>query len=282
MIAIVANPNALRFNSNHLRLIKQKLESLGYKTDVFFTQKANDGENIVEAIKGRYEIIAAYGGDGIVNEIINGDIGDSALAVLPAGTTNVLAIELFGKASLDDAIDAIINGKIKKANIAKVNSRRFILMAGVGFDAESCFCVNEKVKKLLGKVGYIIAGVKAYLSSSDCFTIEIEGKNYEALWAIVSNAKKYAGNFDISKKTSIFDPFLDVFLCPCVNRTLALPYCSGVLFGGLHGFAPLVKHITTNVDIKISGTPHIQIDGDYFDKTNAVIKLDGQINIIVP
>ncbi len=282
MIGIIANPNALRFNSKRLKETVKEIERHGLKVNVFFTQKAGDGKRIADKIDGHYRIIATYGGDGIINEVINGNLKRSALCVLPAGTTNVLAIELYGKPSLNRALRALIGGKTKKAYTASINGRKFILMAGAGFDAESVFAVNEKSKKLLGKIEYVLSGVRAYIKKSHCFTIEIEGKTLEALWVIVSNSRKYAGNFDISKQTDIFTPILDVFFCPCANKTAMLPYCNGVLFSGLHAFAPFVKHFLTDKPIKIEGEPHIQIDGDYFSKTNATIKLSDPINIIVP
>ncbi len=281
MIGIIANPNALRFNIKKLKNLLRKLKQNGLKTDVFFTQRAGDGKKIAERIDGHYRIIAAYGGDGIINEVINGNLKRSALCVLPAGTTNVLAIELYGKPSLNRALNALINGKTKKAYTASINGRKFILMAGAGFDAESVFAVNEKNKKLFGKIEYVLSGVKAYLQKSHCFTIEIERKTLEALWVIVSNSRKYAGNFDISEQTDIFTPILDVFFCPCSNRTAMLPYCNLSLFSGFHAFTPFVKHFCTDKPIKIKGEPHIQIDGDYFSKTNAIIKLGDPIDIVV-
>ena len=282
MIAVISNPNALRFKNEELRWIKNELEKSGLSVDILFTQKPLDGTNITNIIGGKYEIIAAYGGDGIVNEIINGNLNGSALAVLPAGTTNVLAIELFGRVSVELALKAIINRKTKKAYYCAINSRKFILMAGAGFDAESCLKVDENLKKRLGKLEYVLAGIKAYLSKSDCFEIEVEGIVYRTLWAIVSNARKYAGNFDLSKKTDIFQPSVDVLIFPCTNRVFGLPYSNGVLFGGLHRIAPFVKHIITDKPVSISGKPHIQIDGDYLGKSDAKLKLDGVLDIIVP
>ncbi len=283
MIAIVANPNALNFSSSKLKHVLNILSKNGLKADVFFTQKADDGIKIATLLDGKYRIIAAYGGDGIINEIINGDIKSSAIAVLPAGTTNVLAIELFGRSSLKLATRALLKGNTKKAWVAKINSRRFILMAGAGFDAESVYWVNEKRKKAIGKLEYILSGVKAYVfERAHCFTININNAEYRALWAIISNAKKYAGHFNISNKTNIFDGKLDIFLCPCGKRVIELPYCNGALFGGLHNYIPFVKHLTTNQAIKITGQPHIQIDGDYFEKTDATIQLQRTIDIVIP
>jgi len=282
MIAIIANPNALRFKNDELKWIKGELEKNDQIVDIFFTQKSLDGVDITNRIGGKYDIIAAYGGDGIVNEIINGNLNGSALAVLPAGTTNVLAIELFGKVSIEAALRAITGKKTRKAYYGTINSRRFILMAGAGFDAESCLKVNERLKKQLGKLEYVFAGIKAYLSTSGCFSIDVEGSTYKTLWAIVSNARKYAGNFNISKETDIFTPTFDVLIFPCIDRIFGLPYSNGILFGGLHKFAPLVKHITTDKPITISGKPHIQIDGDYMGKTDARIELAGVLDIVVP
>ncbi|AEA33149.1 diacylglycerol/lipid kinase family protein [Hippea maritima] len=279
MIAIIANPNALRFSSEKLKRIANQLGNV----DIFFTQKAKNGTDIANKIAGSYEIIATYGGDGIINEVINADLNSSKLAIIPAGTTNVLAIELFGKASASKAIQAIKRGKAKTAYTGKINNTYFILMAGFGFDAESVHNVNPKLKRISGKFAYFSAGVVSYLKNlkRDCFEIEIENKRIEAVWAIVSKAKKYAGNYTISAKIDIFKPLFDVVICRCANRGLSLPYYNLAIFSGLHRFnTPFVEHIITEGPIKVKGNFKTQIDGDEFLTKSAEISIGKQIKLI--
>ena len=285
MIAIIANPNALHFNVQNLRNIKNCLEQSGLKTDIFFTQRAKDGTKIANLIKNHYDIIASYGGDGIVNEVINAKLPDSAsFAVIPAGTTNVLSIEL-GIKSYSNAVEAIKNKKTKKAYICDIDGKKFILMAGIGFDAEAVLNVNEKLKKISGKFSYVLSGATSYLKKSSYEEIEVEinKKRYRALWVIASNAERYAGSFRISRSINIFHKTMDISVFKSANRFLSLPFYNLFLFSGMHSFSRRIQHIKTDRMKIITKNIPIQIDGDFYGYSPCEISiLEKPINIIVP
>ncbi|WP_025270671.1 diacylglycerol/lipid kinase family protein [Hippea sp. KM1] len=281
MIAIIANPNAHNFSSVQLKRIVSEIGG----ADVFFTQRAKDGTAIANRIASRYDTIAAYGGDGIVNEIINANLGKTRLAVLPAGTTNVLAIELFGSPSMDRGVRALKRGRSKKAYTGMINKQHFMLMAGLGFDAESVHSVSPKLKRISGKFAYFSAGVSAYLKGllkKGCFEVELEGHKVSALWVIVSKIRKYAGNFTISDKVSPFVCLFDVVVCECKNRAVSLPYYNLAIFSGLHRIEPpFVRHIITKGPIVVRGDFKAQIDGDEFFSDSVVISPGKEIELIV-
>jgi len=282
MIAIIANPAAHNFSLRKLKWVVRKLKENGKQVDTFITKKAGDGTTIAKKIDGLYDIIAGFGGDGIINEIINAPLKKSTLAVLPAGTTNVLAIELFGSPSIEKATEAIIKGKKIKAYLGKINERYFILMVGAGFDAESVYNVDLTVKKFSGKLAYVIGGIKAYLEKdSKCFKLKIGDKEYLVLWAIISKIKHYAGKFKISKSVDLREPKFELFFCECKNRKLLLPYYNAVLFSGIHNYInlPFAHKVITDKEITIKSTK-IQIDGDYFSQSEGVITIAENIEII--
>ncbi len=285
MIAIIANPNALHFNTNDLRNIILMLRHRGCDVNLFFTQKAGDGTDIANKIASKYSIIAAYGGDGIINEIINADLGSSALGLLPAGTTNVLAIDTGIGLDVIKAAKLFVKPNFKNAYLGCINDKKFILMVGSGFDADSVLNVNQNLKRLSGKLSYFFAGIVSYLKS-DNKTIDVRiGKDrFKARWVIVSKAKKYAGRFIISDSVDIDKPCFDVCLFePVLNNFADLPFDNLVLFSGLHlKKIPFVKHIITDDDIEIS-EGNVQIDGDFFGFGKVYIKLCKKpIRIVVP
>ncbi len=285
MIAIIANPNALRFDSEKLKQVKLILESHGYNVDVYFTQRAGDGTLIADRISKNYRVIAAYGGDGIVNEIVNAPLRLSALAILPAGTTNVMALNLGIPRDPCKAARVIIDGHIRRAFTGRINGRRFLLMAGVGFDGTSVFMVNQRLKKKCGKLAYVAAGINAYFRAKhDTLDIEIGSERFRARWVIVSKIRKYAGNFTLSTSVDFDKPLFDVLMFSSfANATVELPVHNALLFGGLHRykFVP-AKHVITDKTIRISAA-HVQIDGDYFGYTKSTIELDSKpINLIAP
>lgn len=285
MIAIIANPNALRFNIEDLKQIAAMLKEEDIYVDIFFTNKAGDGTAIANKISSAYSIIAAYGGDGIVNEIVNADLGNSALGILPAGTTNVLSIDLKINKNPVKAAELFKKPKIKKAFLGCLNDKKFILMASAGFDAEAVGCVNQHLKKISGKFSYFWSGVVSYFKSKNrIIKVKIGNKTLPSRWVIVSKAKKYAGKFTISNSVDIFQPYFDICLFePIFNNIADLPYDNFLLFSGLHTLKmPFVRHIVTNENIYIQKS-NIQIDGDFFGLKEAKIRLcEKPINIVVP
>ncbi len=120
---------------------KKRLLRLVSKTpnmDAKITSGPDDAYNISRAaVEQGYECIVAAGGDGTIDQILNG-IGDSdvALGIAPLGTGNVLAHHLnMPSLNVDFALNAILRGKIQNVDVALADSRRFLLMAGFGLDA---------------------------------------------------------------------------------------------------------------------------------------------------
>ncbi len=284
-IAIVANPNALRFDKEQLNIIYLFLVANGADVDLFFTGKQGDGTVITDKISGMYDVVAAYGGDGIINEVVNGDMRSAALGVLPAGTTNVLAIDLGIGTDPLRAAKVLLRGKRKRAYPGVVNGRRFMLMVGVGFDGASVGLVRDGLKRRCGKLAYVVAGVEAYLKEKlPVFDVKIGKRSIKADWVIVSKIKRYAGHFRISNSVDITERAFDVCIFkPLGFRLIEQPLHNALLFTNVHLLAtPFVEHIITDEEIQISGGP-VQVDGDYAGDKEVRIRLQNEpIDIIVP
>lgn len=287
MIAIIANPNALRFDIKEVYEIKKLLESNNIGTDIFFTRRAKDGAKITKFIRNRYDIIAGYGGDGIINEIVNElAFSRSALGILPAGTTNVMSLDLKIPQNAYEAAKLLIKPRMSAASLGNINNKKFILMAGIGFDAEAVFSVNEKIKKHFGKLSYILSGAKAYLFNihkNYSIKFRIDDNTYESAWIIIGNAKKYAGNFSVSDIVDIDSEKLDIYMSTVNNRIFGIIFLLADLVFGLKGSLGMSKHIITDNEIYIM-TPDIpvQIDGDFAGFTPAKLQIiKSCINVVV-
>ncbi len=286
MIAIIANPNALRFDSKKLKTAVQFLKTNGVSVDLFFTQKAKDGTDIANKIASKYSIIAAYGGDGIINEVINADLGSSALGILPAGTTNVLAVDLGIPMDIQKAAELFIRPKFKRIYLGKINNQKFTLMAGIGFDACSVMNVDYRIKRISGKASYFLSGIMSYLKSKN-YTIKVKIGDMEkhCRWVVVSKAKKYAGSYNISQEVDVDKPLFDVCIFkPILNSFFDLPIANLALFSNYsHKFLFIVEHIITNEEIFIEDSLPIQIDGDFFGIKKANISLCSKaLSVVVP
>jgi len=190
-------------------------------SDVMVTQGPGDAEKAArEAAQGdRYDSVLVAGGDGTVNEVINGLLaGRSALplGLIPLGTQNVLAHELGLPASAGlQATAAILQaGRTRAIDIGRAGERHFALMAGFGFDAQVVREVLRPVKELIGPAAYAFATVGALArcrSSSLRLTLDDEEIRSEAYLVVVANAASYAyRQIKLAPFAALDDGWLDV------------------------------------------------------------------------
>lgn len=278
-IFLIGNPIAGGGALKKIQKAELILKKKGIPFETFLTKRRGDGELFAKKIrdnKGDRILLVAAGGDGTYNEIINGLAHSQIpLAILPMGTTSVLAKELKIPKDMEKAIDFAINGKVERIHLGKIKNkdkeRFFILMAGIGFDGLAVYNVDPKKKKYLRKIAYILSGIKTLLSYNPK-ELRIQNGNYrKAYTAVVSKASCYGGSFKIAPDTNLISPFFSVFLSKTKSRIRLTFQILGVFLG---------KHISMketdyfNAEtLKVTGDAHVQIDGDYFGKTPVEIKI---------
>ncbi len=281
-IIIIFNPIAKGASGRKISKASDFLESKGYKVKILTTKNKGHAEILArEAIKENPSLIIAGGGDGTFNEVINGIVGsDIPMAILPMGTTNVLAKELGLSESVKGALKVAIRRTPKSVSVGKISithhssviSRYFLLMAGIGFDGEAVFRIKEAIKKISGKGAYIISGFETLLNYNPKeLIIDIDGKRHYGYSVIISKVAKYGGNFKITPDASLTDPSFYVCLFKGKRRFDILKYVIGIILGNHLRFADVEYIKATHV--RVEGDAHIQIDGDYFGKGNAEIEI---------
>jgi diacylglycerol kinase family enzyme len=138
---LVFNPKATATNARVRDVIKRALES-DLKLDVVETKRRGHAIDVARtAAADGVELVVVLGGDGTVNEVVNGIVGtDTELAVVPGGSTNVFAraLGLSGNAveATSEILDAVRTGRRRLVNLGQANGRYFTFCAGVGIDAE--------------------------------------------------------------------------------------------------------------------------------------------------
>ena len=282
LVLIIYNPVAKKASERKISKASQFLESKGYKVDIFFTEQKGQAESLAKkAIKESPSVVIAAGGDGTFNEVVNGIAGtEIPMAILPMGTTNVLAKELGVPENIEGAMEVAVSCTPKTVSVGKISislnssliSRYFLLMAGIGFDGEAVFRINETLKKLSGKGAYILSGFKTLsMLNPKELILDIDGKIYTGYSAIISKAAKYGGNFKITPDARLTDPVLYVCILKGKGRLDILRYASGVIIGKHLRFKDVEYVKAKNIDLK--GEAHIQVDGDYFGRSPAKIEV---------
>jgi YegS/Rv2252/BmrU family lipid kinase len=281
-IVIICNPAAKGLSRKRMERASHFLKSRGYNVLMLFTERKGHAKELAqEAAKKSPSMIIAAGGDGTFNEVINGLAGSEIpMAILPLGTTNVLAKELNIPEDVDGALEAAIKGNPKTISLGKITAthpsspvtRYFVLMAGVGFDGEAIFNVNDTLKKLSGKGSYIYSGIKTLIEFRPGeLVFHIDGKTFSGYTAIIGKASKYGGHYMITPDVKLTDPFLSVCIFKGRKRFDILRYVFGI-FMGRHLRFKDVEYTKATV-IEVDGNAHVQIDGDYFGKTPVKIEI---------
>ncbi len=263
---------------------------------VFETQKAGDAEAAAKQAAGQgFDAVLAAGGDGTVNEVINGlmaapgSSGPLPLGLVPLGTQNVLASELGLPASGDlNAVASLLRaGKTRRLDLGQVGTRYFALMAGFGFDAVVVREVLKPIKDLIGPAAYAFATLGAltkYRSTVIALTLDGEEIRSEAFLVVIANAASYAyRQIKLAPFAAPDDGWLDICvferpkLDPRLNRGLDRVGFASQMVSVLarrHLRDPSVRYyrartITLRSDPPISG----QVDGETLGQTPVTIRI---------
>lgn len=267
-VLIVYNPIA----GSRSPLLKQTLQRLtvyGLQFDLHETKGPGDAE---KAVRGRglemsYDAVVAAGGDGTINEVVNGLLGTNLpLGIIPLGTVNVLALELKLVKDPEAVAQAIVFGPAQSVNVGTVNGRAFLLMVGAGFDGRVVAGVSSKLKKSLGQMAYAVMGLKEILLNRPAnLLVDADGVQYPASWVVVSNSSLYGGKFLLAPETNLESPSFAVSLVSghsrwALIRSLVEMGLNRKTKSGWRQLAPV-----NNVRITASKEEPSQMDGDHFE-----------------
>jgi len=279
-LILIANPVAKKASEQKIQKAVTLLSSAGHEVRVRLTQKRGDAEGWAREAAGEgAPLIIAAGGDGTINEVINGVVkSGTSVAIIPLGTTNVLAKELAVPEDVAGATDIVLRGKVHSVSLGRVSCvfhssqiiRYFCLMAGIGFDGEAVYGASGSLKRHSGKGTYIFSGLKTLMKySPGDLRFTVNGDAFTGYSAIVGNASRYGGNFKITPDAKLHDPHLHIVIMQGKRRRDILRYLYGI-FRGRH---LQLKDITylKGESIRIEGIARIQVDGDYLGTTPATI-----------
>jgi YegS/Rv2252/BmrU family lipid kinase len=226
---VIFNPTA---KGDKARRFRAHLDRHAGQCAVKLTTAAGDARHLASAaVREGFDCIIAAGGDGTVNEVLNGlaetpgGLAQSRLAVLPLGTVNVFARELRIPFRLESAWSIIQRGKERRIDLpwaehssANGMSRRyFAQLAGAGLDARAIQNVRWDLKKKFGPLAYIWAGLGALLAVQTPITVTGEHHSETGELILIGNGMFYGGNYRLFPAANLTDGLLDVVVLPKVD-----------------------------------------------------------------
>jgi YegS/Rv2252/BmrU family lipid kinase len=228
-ICVIFNPAARGEKAKHFR---EHLRD--YAADCAFkpTSAPGDAQRLAaEAARENFQTIVAAGGDGTVNEVLNGLASDPQalehvrMGVLPLGTVNVFARELSIPPRLHAAWNIVRSGKETSIDLPKASfasstgtvTRYFAQLAGAGLDARAVELVNWDLKKKVGPLAYVLAGLKALREKSAQITVSNGATQVQGQLVLIGNGRLYGGPYRIFPEAELEDGLLEVCVLPQVN-----------------------------------------------------------------
>jgi diacylglycerol kinase (ATP) len=232
---IIGNPEAggVRYEGR-LKRCAEILSSGGLAVEVWPTEQPQHATELATLAGSR--LVVAAGGDGTVNEVVNGLAHDATLGILPLGTVNVLARELGLPLKAEEACKHILFGKVGRidAGVAtdhEGTERRFTCMAGMGFDARVVEEVTPRLKRILRVLAFPLMAFKVYYFERDLPTLHIEhgDATYLTQFAIVANGQYYGGDFRTAEDAALTTGELEVVLVERVSWLLRPDVLASIL-----------------------------------------------------
>ena len=267
------NPAAGRFplSEKRLKALLKTLYDYGIRVETAITQPSQETPLNLE----NKDLLIVYGGDGTLHEAIPEAVKwQVPVALLPAGTTNVLARELGIPRDPERALALVPQRKLQRIHLGwgarglspsspPQAGRYFHLMAGIGFDGDVISRTGQNLKKALGMVAYwLVAHVSLLKYPMTLFELSLEGEVHQGTFAVIGNARNYGGELQITPKASVQENCLDVCLFTSQKRWRYLLYLWGVLSGRHLRYPDVlyrkVKHLKVSSDCPVP----IQMDGE--------------------
>ncbi|ACD82733.1 diacylglycerol/lipid kinase family protein [Candidatus Methylacidiphilum infernorum] len=286
-ICIVFNPAARGEKAKHLL---SKLHALVGDVPIKVSQYPGDAEAKTEwAIEQGYDLIVAAGGDGTINEVVNGFNGrEVILGVIPLGTVNVFAMELGLPRNIDQAWATILRGKIRVIDFPRANDQRFVQLAGVGLDAKVLQLTHKHVRKTLGPLSYLFTVV--YLLKEPQPSLEVileEGIRLKGSFLLVGNGRYYGGPFSVFPKANLDDGLLDCCLFTQLNSSLLvkqwLRSCMDKAFKDYEEEQEVIRFQSRQFVVQSSEEIPVELDGDFYGHTPVTFFCEpNKLKVIVP
>ena len=293
--------------------VERSLGRRGFEVELHPTQGPGDATAIARRFAHTADIIVAVGGDGTINEVVNGldagvggvggasldagvggvggaslDAGCRAtLGIVPAGTVNVLALELGIPFQVERACEVIAEGKTRPLDLGIANGRRFTLMVGAGVDALTVRNIDLRAKKRFKELAFVHTGLKSGLGMPPpAFLVRAGGQEYRATFFVAGNSRYYAAHISVTPTADSTDGLLDLLIFTGTTRSSLAVFWLEVP-GGLHVHNAHVTCVRTEraelLPIGDDSTVWFQTDGELAGRLPATVEIDAHaLEVLVP
>jgi diacylglycerol kinase (ATP) len=287
---LIANPSSgSEAAVDRLPLISSRLRQLAPQLDIVLTEGAADAENAArDAARAGYQYIFVAGGDGTLNEALNGAAGvpgafeRTAFGIVPFGTGNDFATAIGLPSDQDDALNALVHGRLVPFDLGMVNERCFVNVSAGGFIADVSEAVDPSLKTMAGRLAYLIGGAKA-LWNVEPFRCTIGESDRSCMMFAVCNAPTIGGGRPIAPDARPDDGLLDVCVIHAMDVVAFVAMLRRVA-EGRHLDDPRVEYFrVARAVLQFDRRINVNADGEVFETGRCEYRvLPGAVRFLVP
>jgi diacylglycerol kinase (ATP) len=280
-IAIILNPRA---QSERADAFVDELHRLAPEAEIRLTTMAGDARRLAsEAARDGFRKVVAAGGDGTVNEVVNGLAGtDVELGVLPVGTMNVFAKEHGLPDTLADAWAVVRAGRIREIDLAAANGAHFIQLAGIGLDAQIVKETTWESKKSLGPLSYLLSAASVAARTPPVIVVEAAGGKHEGSFVLVGNGRYYGSKVILFPEAKPDDGLLDILIFKNLGYLDIARYLGGVLLGKHTGLSDVTYFQAPEAHVQSAEEVPVEVDGELSGCVPVHFRMTGRLRVLVP
>jgi len=269
----------------------------GWAIELRSTEQPGDATRMArQAAVERLDAVVVAGGDGTVNEVVNGLVHSStALGVLPVGTGNLWAKQLrvptytlANPLRLRRAARGLVEGTMQTIDVGEVDGHAFLCWASAGLDAQVTTEMEprDRTTKRLGALPYLVAATlvaRTFQGVRTTITLDDDVVRGRTLLVVVNNIQQYGGLVDVAPRAKLDDGLLDVFVFKGLGFAYVVRHLLRVLTQRYLEDPKIVHRQAQRVEIRAEETIPVQVDGDPLGSTPARMQvLPSALRIIAP
>ncbi|HEY0790189.1 MAG TPA: diacylglycerol kinase family protein [Chthoniobacterales bacterium] len=283
-VAVIFNPAA---KGEKARFVENSLRSVARNVEWWATDGPGQALELARraAVQGS-EVVVAVGGDGTINEVVNGIAGSPAiLGVLPVGTMNVFAYELgLPQQQIQKCWEVIEQGKVKRIDLPSANHQYFVQLAGVGLDAQAVEATDGTLRRSIGPFSYLLSAAQVLGQPPPRLEVRCGGgQRFEASFVLIGNGRHYGGPFPVFTQAANDDGLLDVLAFRNQGYADMFRYLQGLLRGKPEQVPDIEYVQTASVLVSSNQDTPVEVDGEVSLRTPVRFGLSPQpLRVLVP
>lgn len=268
---IIYNPTAGKEQvRKNVPYILDRLEKTGYEASAHATTKSGDAtDEARRAVSRGFDLVVAAGGDGTINEVVNGlavEENRPLLGIIPMGTTNDLARAIGIPSDIKKACDAICGGIDIPIDVGRANDRYFIYLAGGGSLTKLTYEAPSKLKTMMGRLAYYLKGIELLpqVRPTDV-RIEYDGKLFEGeiMLFLITNTNSVSGFEKVSPDSSLNDGLFELIIVKKTNLAGLVNIAQKASRGDHINDANVVYKQASRVKVFPKSKMQLNLDGEF-------------------